>query len=77
MERPRQQTRLEQRQGLTIRACLSWEVWFSIGMTQEQCVLRGHSLWSLWSGSAGPSEDVLKLGGWAGGLLYYGHLVTD
>lgn len=26
----------------------------SIGITQEQSGLRGHGLWSLWSGRAGP-----------------------
>lgn len=31
----------------------------------------------LWSGSAGPSEDVLILGGWAGVPSDYGLLVTD
>lgn len=46
-------------------------------MPQELSVLRGQGLWSLWSGSADPSEDVLKLGGWAGVLLNYCLLVTD
>lgn len=76
MERPGQQTRLEKRQGLTVRARLFWEVWFSIRMTQEQSVLRGHGLWSLMVWECRPFRRCVDIG-WMGrcsiGLWSFSH----